>query len=266
MGVVLHVQIPPGAVDAVEGVRGHGGGGVPHARGVQGHEVGVAAHEAHPAPVGNHLQDVAGQERAAALGAGGPVQHRAPLEVAAAAHQRHALHHLARFALPEADRRIGAHHPLAVGGVKEDGGVKGARPFHHRRVVVRVRDGDRGQAAQRAHDVDRRVVQQRDAVPQDVARRGAKEERALADGEARLRADPVQPRLQSLKGVAVRPPKLGEREPALAAGADVLPLVHAHRARVRRRVGGRELGSAGGAEIRLHGDRGVGGMSCARER
>src|SRR4028118_508490 len=79
----------------------------------------------------------AGEERPPPPGAVRPVQPRAAGEVPAEADERHARADLARVAVPEDDGRIGAHHPLAVGGVQVDGGVEGAAPLHHRRIVVR---------------------------------------------------------------------------------------------------------------------------------
>jgi hypothetical protein len=51
-----------------------------------------------------------------------------------------------------------------------------------------VRDRDRADAAELANFVDGGVVDQRDAVPQEVALWRADEERTLANGERRLRS------------------------------------------------------------------------------
>jgi hypothetical protein len=48
-----------------------------------------------------------------------------------------------------------------------------------------MRDGDRGQPAEPLDPPDRRLVDQADAVPQDVAVRVQDEEGALRDGESR---------------------------------------------------------------------------------
>src|SRR3972149_6070289 len=52
---------------------------------------------------------------AGARAGGGPVQHRAPREVAAAADQAHTGYRFDRV-LVELDRRVGSHHPPAGGG------------------------------------------------------------------------------------------------------------------------------------------------------
>ena len=91
-----------------------------------------------------------------------------------------------------------------VGGMEVHGHVaEGAAPLHHRRVEVRMRDGDRLEAAEALDQGHGGVIQQRDAVPQDVAVRRADEQRALADGECRLRADADQARLVLAPGIEV---------------------------------------------------------------
>src|SRR2546423_14075431 len=85
----------------------------------------------------------------------------------------------------ELDPLVRAHHPLAVGRVQVDGRVEGARPLDHRRVVVRMRDRDRADPAELLDPRAELVVEERDAVPEDVAApaRSPDEERALADRE-----------------------------------------------------------------------------------
>ena len=120
----------------------------------------------------------------------------------------------------------------AVGGVQVDGRVEGAAPLDHRRVVVRVGDGDR-RRARRAPRPPRRVassssvMQSHSTLPAGALH----QQRALADGELRLGADAEQAVALVLRarGVAWRA-QLLERRPALAAPADVLPLVLADRA------------------------------------
>jgi hypothetical protein len=111
-----------------------------------------------------------------------------------------------------------------------------------------MRDRDRGDPAELLDLRAELIVEERDAVPEDVAARCLDEERALADREARLAADPddAGPLLADL-GVVI-PTELLERRPALAVAADVLPLVLADRA-ARRRLGAfGELAAAGDAE------------------
>ena len=98
-----------------------------------------------------------------------PMQHRAAGEMAAAADQRDAARERQRVAVPQLDRRIGPHDPLAIGGMQMDRRVEGMRPFHHRRIIMRMGNGDADEAAEAFDDGDGGLVEQRDAVPQHVA-------------------------------------------------------------------------------------------------
>src|SRR5947207_3182981 len=74
----------------------------------------------------------------------------------AAADQRDPLPNGQRVALPQLDGGVAAHDPLAVGGVQMDGNAaEGTAPFHHAGVIMRVRDGDGGEAADPFHQIDR---------------------------------------------------------------------------------------------------------------
>lgn len=67
--------------------------------------------------------------------------------------------------------------------------MEGLGPHECRRVVVRVRDDDGGDAAEFFDVLHSRIVDVGNAVPQDVALVRAEEEGALADGELWLRGD-----------------------------------------------------------------------------
>ena len=98
------------------------------------------------------------------------------------------------------------------------------------------------------------VVEEGDAVPQDVAVFVRDEQRALADGEVRRRADAGEVVLGPDVVVAVLG-QLREGRPLLPTGRDVLPRVGADGALGRRFRGLRELGAAGGADEVVHGRR-----------
>ena len=181
--------------------------------------------------------------------AGRPVQHRAAGEVPAAADQREAVAEVERPAAPEAQGGVLAHRPAPRRLVQVHRAVEAVRPLHHRRVVVRVRDRDRGEPAAALDLGGRVVVEQRHAVPQQVAVAERHEQRALADRELRLGADAGQLALaggsrcvcsrRSSSSVVQRWPAVG----------DVLALVLADRAVVGRRVGVRVLDPAGDADV-----------------
>src|SRR5947199_2296071 len=73
-------------------------------------------------------------------------------------------------------------------------------------------------------------------------------ERPLADGEARLGADPGQPGFELLDAVPMSLRELGRRRPLLSVMADVLALVLADRTAVGRCGGRGVLRAAGDAD------------------
>jgi hypothetical protein len=77
-----------GSVDAIELKWLHGADDPADCGGVQRDQIWIAIHEADPAAIGHNLNDVPGQEDAAAPGTGGPVEHRAALKMAAAPNER----------------------------------------------------------------------------------------------------------------------------------------------------------------------------------
>lgn len=78
---------------------------------------------------------------------------------------------------------VPSDEPAAVLGGEVDGAGKGARPEEVRGVVVRVGDGDGGEAAEGADALDGGGVEEGDAVPEDVAGGRAEEDAALADAK-----------------------------------------------------------------------------------
>ncbi len=110
-----------------------------------------------------------------------------------------------------------------------------------------MRDRDRPHLAARPHRLERRVVDERDHVPEDVPLARLEQEHPLPDRERRLDADPEHPGVLA-HVAAVRPSELCRRRPALAAEPDVLALVLADRAGARRLVALGELGRAGAAD------------------
>ena len=122
------------------------------------------------------------------------------------------------------DRGIRTHDPIGVGGVQVHRAAKGARPILHAGVVMRMRDRDRLQAAQGANQHFGRIVQQRNAVPENVAPRGAQQQRALADTESGMGMDLEQIGFQAPPGVDVAARKPRWRGPDLSALRHELPL------------------------------------------
>ncbi len=112
---------------------------------------------------------------------------------------------------------------------------------------MRVRDRDRAHRAARGDGLDRRVVDERDHVPDHVPLVGLDEQQPLPDRDLRLDADAEVAGVVANVG-AVLGSQLLERRPALTLQPDVLPLVLADRAAVRRRLALAELRRAGQAD------------------
>src|SRR5438046_5245212 len=137
--------------------------------------------------------------------------------------QRDTFEQFESLALPKPVR---LPHPLGIVGMEMDGDIpKRTTPVDQRRVEMRMRNRDSVQPAKPVDQGDRGVIDQRDAIPQDIPLRCAKEQSALADRKLRLRADPDEPRLVLAESVVVRNPEPLERCPRLALGWDVLALV-----------------------------------------
>src|SRR5260370_10301967 len=113
-----------------------------------------------------------------------------------------------------------------------------------------MRDRNGADAAERAHRVDGRIVDQRDAVPHEVALRRANEQGALTDRECRLGANAHQAQVLA-NLVVMRLAKLVEGGPWLPGPADVLPVVLTDWAAFRRLCRGRELDPTGEADVAL---------------
>src|SRR5262245_35288617 len=94
---------------------------------------------------------------------------------------------------------------------------------------------------------DRRIVDHRHAVPQQIASGRPDQQRPLADRERRLRSHAQQVHLGAHL-VVVLLAQAVKRGPALPGPADVLPLVLADRASIRLVLARRELHATGGAD------------------
>src|ERR1700755_2511124 len=90
-----------------------------------------------------------------------------------------------------------------------------------------MRNRDGVQSAKPVDQGNRGVIDQRDAIPQDIPLGCTKEQSALADRELGLRTDPDESRLVLTESVVVRNPEPLQRCPRLALGRDVLTLVFA---------------------------------------
>lgn len=232
--VADHDASPPAAVDAVEGEAPDPAGDVVHGVLVERDEVGEAPHEADPAPVLDNGDGVARQQRTAAGGARGPVQHCGTVEVAADPCQGDPGDGL-DVVVEQLDAGRGPLNPLLVRARDQDTGIESLGELDVGAVEVRVGHTDRVDTAQGGDSPLRVVVEQRDAVPQHIAVRCTDEKRALADRDRRAHTDADEVRFLLPQFVGVVAGQFAHRGPALSPRADVLTLVLADRA-VRRRL------------------------------
>src|ERR1700681_1857268 len=110
--------VEPGAVDAVVLVGREQRADAFDRRRRERDHIRVAAHEGDEFAVGNHLHDVAGEQRAAAVAALRPMQYGAAGKMAAGADQRDAVGKGERIAVPEFYRRIGWPPAFRSGRIK----------------------------------------------------------------------------------------------------------------------------------------------------
>src|SRR4030095_4373353 len=82
-----------------------------------------------------------------------------------------------------------AHDPFAIGRMQKDLGVKTLGPFDHRRVEMRMRNRDGADASADVYLGDCLVVQQRDAVPEQISSGRLQKQSALTDCKFRFSAD-----------------------------------------------------------------------------
>src|SRR5438132_982907 len=107
------------------------------------------------------------------------------------------------------------------------------------------------EAAKLPHRIDGRVIDDRDAVPQEVAPRRLHQQGALSDSNCRLGPDSGQAQI-IVDLVLMTGPELFERGPSLPRPSHVLPLVLADYAVVGRFIARFVLDTAGGADVSVH--------------
>src|SRR5438034_8933998 len=125
--------------------------------------------------------------------------------------------------------------------MQKDFGVETLGPFGHRRVEMRMRNRDGADAAACVYLGDCLVVQQRDAIPEQISSRRLEKQSALADRKVRFSADAQElPRFVSDAVVMISLQSL-ERRPFLTGVTNKLPFIFANWTARRRRRGLRKL-------------------------
>lgn len=166
LAIACNGQVWKGAVDAVEGERFDGCDDALDRSGVERDVIGIALHEADPAPVWDDLDRITRQERAQGARALRPVEHGGSGEVAAAPSYPNTSRERLDLTPPVADATVRPHDPLGIIRMDVDRNVpERAAPLHHSGVVMQMGDGDRREAAQFFDVFDGGVVEQRHAIP-----------------------------------------------------------------------------------------------------
>src|SRR5258708_4629508 len=112
--------------------------------------------------------------------------------------------------------------------MQKDLGVKKLGPFDHRRVEMRMRNRDGADAATCVYLGDCFVIQQRDAIPEQISSRRLEKQSSLANRKFRFCADCEKPRRFIFDAVVMISRKALKRRPFLADVTDELPFVFAN--------------------------------------
>ncbi len=121
--------------------------------------------------------------------------------------------------------------------MQKDLGVKTLGPFDHRRVEMGMRNRDGADAAACVYLGDCFVVQQRDAIPEQISSGRLEKQSPLAYRKFRFGADAQKLRRFLFDAVVMISRKAFERRPFLAGVTDELPFILANwtaRRRFRR--------------------------------
>src|SRR5437773_4339743 len=134
--------------------------------GAERNQIWITSHKTNVTVVLHYGNNVAGEQCAFAPAAAGllwPMQHSAAFEMSAAVDQREIIPERKGWSLPELNARSrvrGTHDPFAVGGMQKYLRIESFSPLDHRRVKMRVRNGNGADAAARVHVGNGFVVQQ----------------------------------------------------------------------------------------------------------
>src|ERR1019366_1120954 len=128
---------------------------------------------------------------------------------------------------------IWAHHPLTIGLVQVDGNIKTPGPFDHGRIVVGMRNRERGKTPQPFNFCNRFVINQAHTVPENIALLVLEQQGSLTNREGGRGSDADQARLMLpklvLKTILLH---LGKCRPLLPFVSYILPLITTNRTKL----------------------------------
>ena len=157
------VRLPPAAVDLIEREWFYSFDDSAYCRGSKRNEIWITSHEADVPPVLHDGNDIAREQRAfvpAAAGRRRPMQHCAAFEMTTTIDECEIVPKREGCSFPELNAGSFAHDPFVIGRMQKYLRVESLGPLNHRRVKMRMRNGDRSDAAARIHFGDGFVVQQ----------------------------------------------------------------------------------------------------------
>src|SRR6266496_2691095 len=227
--------------------------------GAERNQIWITSHKTNVTVVLHYGNNVAGEQCAFAPATAGrcrPMQHSAAFEMSAAIDQCEIIPERKDCSFPELDARSrvrGTHHPFAIGSVQKYLRVETFRPFDHRRVKVRMRNCDRADTAARVHLGNGVVVEESDAIPEQIASGRLQKQSTLAYRKFRFGADPQKTWRFFFETVAMISRQAFERRPFLASVTNKLPFILADWAPWRRLDCFRKLRSALHADKIFHG-------------
>src|SRR6266496_3851573 len=239
-GVGQDVRFPPAAINLLECEGFDSLDDAAYCRGSKRNEIWIASHEADVTAVLHHGYDVTCEQRALAPATAGrrwPMQHRAAFKMTAAIDQGHAIPKRKRCSFPKLNARSrgrGTHDPLTISSVQKYLRIKALGPINHCRVKVWMRDCNGAEAAARVDFGSGLIVQESNAVPEQISAGRLQEQCTLPDGKFRFGADPQEAWRFLFEAVVMISRQLFERRPFLASVTNKLPFIFANGTAWRR--------------------------------
>src|SRR6266496_4173304 len=236
-GVGQDVRFPPAAINLLECEGFDSLDDAAYCRGSKRNEIWIASHEADVTAVLHHGYDVTCEQRALAPATAGrrwPMQHRAAFKMTAAIDQGHAIPKRKRCSFPKLNARSrgrGRHDPLTISSVQKYLRIKALGPINHCRVKVWMRDCNGAEAAARVDFGSGLIVQESNAVPEQISAGRLQEQCTLPDCKFRFGADPEKAGRFVFNSVLMITREPTKRGPFLTGVTNELPLDFADGAR-----------------------------------
>src|SRR5438034_1169240 len=153
------------------------------------------------------------------------MQHGASIKMSAAIDQGHAIPKRKRCSFPKLNARTFAHDPLTISSVQKYLRIKALGPINHCRVKVWMRDCNGAEAAARVDFGSGLIVQESNAVPEQISAGRLQKQCTLPDGKFRFGADPQEAWRFLFESVMMIGRQPFQRRPFLASVTNKLPFI-----------------------------------------